>query len=108
MLLLLEYLLCCLYFRGDLLLWNLKYTKGQPFQTFYCTEFRPHMRSVFNICASGPRGETLCTFAQDRHVGLQQCPQHLLHGGHKVGAVFQNQLMHNTFFTADIKLEGCS
>ncbi|KAK7496355.1 hypothetical protein BaRGS_00012277, partial [Batillaria attramentaria] len=51
---------------GDLLLWNLKYTRGQSFRSFYTGEFRPHFRPIFNICASGPNGNTLCTFSQDR------------------------------------------
>ncbi|KAL8569268.1 hypothetical protein ACOMHN_029889 [Nucella lapillus] len=55
---------------GDLLLWTLRHTKGQSFQTFGASEFRPHMRPIFNICAGGPLGKTLCTFAQDRQVVL--------------------------------------
>ncbi|XP_070198207.1 gem-associated protein 5-like, partial [Littorina saxatilis] len=55
---------------GELLLWNLKYAKGQQHQVFDCSEFRAHYRPIFNICATGPKGETLCTYAQERNVLL--------------------------------------
>ncbi|XP_076446765.1 gem-associated protein 5-like [Babylonia areolata] len=53
---------------GDFLLWTLRHAKGLSYQTFDPAHFRPQMRPIFNICASGSESKILCTFAQDRQV----------------------------------------